>query len=52
MSSLIEFYKIHTHGDFDDTHFNAEAMRDYYGEGKFPIISSALHCVLTKVDAH
>ena len=52
VSSLIEFYKIHTRGDFDDTHFNVEAMRNYYGEGRLALTSPSLHCILTKVDAH
>ena len=52
VSSLIEFYKIHTRSDFDDTHFNTDAMREYYGEGKFARTAPSLHCVLTKVDAH
>ena len=49
--SLVEHYKIYTrpaHGVFDDTHFNIEAMKEYYGEGKVAKTYPGMICILSK----
>ena len=44
---FVEFWKIHTHGTFDDTHFNIDSLKKHYGENfteQFPVIQ----CILKK----
>ena len=46
VSEVIEFYMTHLHGKFDKTHFNAEAMRQKYGEGKFTHTKKIVTCTV------
>ena len=37
VSKLVEFHMTHLRGAFDETHFNTEAMQEYYGEGEIVV---------------
>ena len=48
VSSLIEEVMAVTHGKFDASHFNVEALRNYYGDGEIVIESPHLAVILVK----
>lgn len=41
---LIEQMRVHTFGEFDMTHFNVDAMKRHYGEGK--LVVTAPYCLV------
>ena len=47
-SSLIEEDMAVTHGKFDASHFNVEAVRNYYGDGKIFVEDPLLVVILGK----
>ena len=47
-SSLIEYKMGVTHGKFDASHFNVEAVRNYYGDGEILIELPLLAVILVK----
>ena len=47
VNELIEALMTHHHG-FDSSHFNAEAMREHYGEGEFVVSIPYITVILTK----
>ena len=47
-SSLIEEVMGVTHGKFDASHFNVEALRNYYGDGEIVIEDSLLVVIVVK----
>lgn len=50
VSELIGYYMTHFHGRYDETHFNAKAMKCHYGEGEFCIQVEIATVVLQLLD--
>lgn len=48
VSELIGYYMTHFQGRYGEEHFNAEAMRSHYGEGKFSIKVEIITALLEK----
>ncbi len=46
VSDLIELYMTHLHGKYGTEHFNAEAMKQKYGEGEFTMGRDIITCTV------
>ena len=46
--AFIEFYKMHTNGEFGDEHFNISAIKEHHGKGEIPYSVPTFHCILIK----